>query len=573
MKTHEGIARGVVDEAVGQRTRTARRRLSPWTLVALTPWLCLGATSLLALIFGTSALDLANANEFAALLSRVSAAQRGAEVATYLAQLDPYFVTVTVALLVAGAVLVQLERRQRRMASATSSLPATPATSLRGWRFFQHDGVARESLLAVLAIGGLVLAAHAFVRQVLGWQVSTTAFFPIGVYQPILHATGLPYALSFLAVIAWAWCRGRPSGFVAWTCGLLLLFLGNLIQGGWFVGFLTPLQGTGEQYLHDALRIEQPLAWLAGFNAMQTELHMHAVTHPPFAVLLHYALWSTLGVSGLAIVFVLVASLSVPVLVAIGRELGLERDSAYRLGLLLAVVPAFNVYGALCLDGVTLTLATIGLWGLVRLERGRRDGRSVALFTVGLVGTNLVTFAGTILIGVALVVALLRLRSGNSAPARGLLVALGVGLVFAIGLDRFAGYDHVAAFATASASQNPGGFLFLRDVREFVVTRVENVAEILLFLSPGILALCLSRRARGTAALPGGAVALAGVSVLLAAFLTGAFRTGETARACLFVYPYLLLFVRGASLHAWTTCALLAALQTVVMQLTGSFFW
>ena len=127
--------------------------------------------------------------------------------------------------------------------------------------------------------------------------------------------------------------------------------------------------------------------------------------------------------------------------------------------------------------------------------------------------------------------------------------------------------------ASLLAAEGVVRFLLFHDAREYLATRVEDVAEILFFLSPGVLALLLSRRGRGPSPHPGRAVALAGIGMLLLAFLTGAFRTGETARACLFVYPYFLLLVHGASLHAWTTCALLAALQTVALQLTGSFFW
>ena len=75
------------------------------------------------------------------------------------------------------------------------------------------------------------------------------------------------------------------------------------------------------------------------------------------------------------------------------------------------------------------------------------------------------------------------------------------------------------------------------------MTRLEDVADILCFFGPFLLVLSLGgmRIMLRTSAYPKPAALTALAVVILAAmFLSGAFRTGETARACLFIYPYLM---------------------------------
>ena len=69
------------------------------------------------------------------------------------------------------------------------------------------------------------------------------------------------------------------------------------------------------------------------------------------------------------------------------------------------------------------------------------------------------------------------------------------------------------------------------------------------------------------------------IATLAAMLLTGAFRTGETARCCLFVYPFLFFAVvryigRSALTRRDETVLLLVVFaQTVCMQMFGFYFW
>jgi len=66
---------------------------------------------------------------------------------------------------------------------------------------------------------------------------------------------------------------------------------------------------------------------------------------------------------------------------------------------------------------------------------------------------------------------------------------------------------------------------------------------------------------------------ISGAAMLLAMFLSGAFKTGETARCALFIYPYIMLAFRKANARSLKDLIVLAGLQTVVMQLAGDYAW
>jgi ABC-type Fe3+-siderophore transport system permease subunit len=69
------------------------------------------------------------------------------------------------------------------------------------------------------------------------------------------------------------------------------------------------------------------------------------------------------------------------------------------------------------------------------------------------------------------------------------------------------------------------------------------------------------------------------ITALFVAFINGVFYTGETARICMFIYPYLLFLVayyfkeKNFSRFEQNTMLYLVFAQTVIMQLLGNFFW
>jgi hypothetical protein len=104
-----------------------------------------------------------------------------------------------------------------------------------------------------------------------------------------------------------------------------------------------------------------------------------------------------------------------------------------------------------------------------------------------------------------------------------------------------------------------------------------NVGELALFFSIGCLAMLLHKNRLQLDLLAYDndivRIALVAIAVLTGLFLIGLNHTGETARSCLFIYPFLLIFYYKSDHNLLKDLIVLAGLQTVVMQLLFWFFW
>ncbi|MGH7452045.1 MAG: hypothetical protein ACRENG_11905 [bacterium] len=438
-------------------------------------------------------------------------------------------------------------------------------------------GTIRKLLLAWVALG---LISNLMIEA--GLNPGTARYFPISEFHgPTIHVSGLPYAALFLIVFFLALKHvSRFNLLQVWLVGLVLVVLGNLAQGSIDAAFYKPFYGHGGQYYHDAIRITDWRQWLRDFNANQLNLENHSQTHPPFAVLLHYVLLQV-GNGNLFILagaFILLSSLSVNLIWQILRELELPASQSSQLTLLFAVIPAVNIYTAVSLEGVIAALCTFFLLGIIKIARKGMGLPAMFYFTAGFLLANLLTFAGTFLAATALLIGLRELLLNKKI---GVLLALFANLLLGtpicvIMLRRF-GYDYLESFFTASRHVNPGGFRVLHMPLDYVMTRIECVAEIALFLSFGVLALLFHRHRLklrlddwrdGTTG-----IFLAGISSLLLMFLAGAFGTGESARIGLFIYPYFMLILRNLEDSPLRAVTIFAGLQTIIMQTFGGYFW
>ena len=91
----------------------------------------------------------------------------------------------------------------------------------------------------------------------------------------------------------------------------------------------------------------------------------------------------------------------------------------------------------------------------------------------------------------------------------------------------------------------------------------ENMGNIALFASLPVLAVLLRRRPHR--------ISVTAILVLLLMFVTGAYRTGETARACMFIYPFLFLTLKDLPAPFIRRLVAAAGIQTIVMQALGSY--
>ncbi len=435
----------------------------------------------------------------------------------------------------------------------------------------------RKLLAAWVALG---LISNLMIEA--GLNPGTPRYFPISeFYGPTIHVSGLPYAGLFLLVFFLAIKHvSRFTILQVWLIGLALIVLGNLAQGSVEAAFYMPFYGHGGQYYHDAIQITDWRQWLRDFNANQTLLQNHSQTHPPFAVLVQYLLLE-IGNRHLLILaggFILLSSLSIILVWQILRALDVPAPRASELTLLFVVIPAFNIYSAVSLEGVVATLSTLSLLGVIKIVRQGMNRFGMFLFVTGLLLANLLTFIATFLPATACLIGLREILVKKKAGvliALTLMLLLGM-LVYVIMLRVFE-YDHLEAFLAAARYDNPEGFRALHAPLDYVMTRIEGVAEIALFLSFGALAVLFHRdhlqlriddfHDEITS------IFLAGAISLLLMFLAGAFGTGETARICLFIYPYFMLVLRKLEDSTLRAVTIFAGLQTIIMQTFGGYFW
>jgi hypothetical protein len=407
----------------------------------------------------------------------------------------------------------------------------------------------------------------------------TPHFFPFSIFIPRFNVDGLAYTALLLGLIGIAlryhrcWSLGQ-----IWLIGLGVLVIGNLIQGDFDRGFLQPLYVTNFQYYHDALAIRDPWLWLTSFNEQQPQLQIHARTHPPFAVLLHYPLLPDVMQRpvALALLFTLISSLAVPLFWATARAAGVEQDQARLLTLLLASVPAVNIYGAISLDGVILAFSLLFTFGLIKLWKRGWSLQGVVALVVGLLGVMAFTFLVAFHLALLAAVALWQWRrEGARSLLAAAAVALGAAGLAMLLLWLVADYNHVQAFFTASRLENPDGFLALAEPTLYAMTRLEALLELLIFFSIPVAVVWLQGLWRGGWRMNGAGdvLSLLVLLILFAILLTGAFRTGEIARASLFVYPWLLLTLGRLDDSKLSRLVLLSGVQLALMQSLGYYFW
>lgn len=437
---------------------------------------------------------------------------------------------------------------------------------------YLRTGLIFSLFLAVVKLVNILLIRQGILTH-LPWT------FPFSVAKLHLQAPNLLLALLFLLAASTAvLLSSRIRSTVAVVLiGFGLILLGSLSQGGVEKAFIQPFTASGVQYYHDALTVTDGSAFLNTFNQAQSSLGIHARTHPPFAVLTHY--WLLLGGTEpalLSAVFSLSALLSPAILAVILSWLNTPRRRQYRLVLLAALLPAVNIYSIVSLDGVILLFATLYLAGMAAWVAGKHPLLVLSLLTIGLAGMNLLSFGGLFLFALGGLYGLYQLFIHKRRDLLKLYLASAaiVGLLLLLLYVDFK-YNHLQAFLTASATENPGGFALFHHPLRYFVTRFEGIIEVLVFLGLPAAGFLLRRSAwqKPHLSTPGSSLALSALTVFLLMLLTGAYQTGETARAGLFLYPFFILLLNEAFLGDLKPLMLLTALQTAVMQGLWSFFW
>ena len=437
----------------------------------------------------------------------------------------------------------------------------------------------------IFRLGGGFLAAFLLANRLVKWidqeavHFDRPRFWPISIFLPRLPnfkqaLAAIAAAVGFVLVaIVLSKIRYRLS--VVILAGILLIIGTNLIQG-YQTGFVIPIAAGGEkggQYYGDALKIGEADYFLSHFEEIQPRLQVHGRTHPPGAVLLFYS-FQKFGISPalisiiLAMVSVILSSLFLSKLFSL--EFHHDELQGY-LCLIFLLVPAIQIYYAASLDALIAGLLTGALYFILHPRPAIGIMGSVCFIGLASFLTFGVVFILPVMIGYELWL--------NKSLWRSATVLLGLGFIY-LATCLISHFNYLASFLIATRLENPRGFYLFADPASYIFTRLEGVCEIVLFLGPFLGWLLvkgigtLKQSSRNLFAL-----AWLGALTLAVMFLAGAFHTGETARACLFIYPYLLFPVAGYFRHGRVSAPdakILPALvffQSLGMQIFGFYFW
>lgn len=430
----------------------------------------------------------------------------------------------------------------------------------------------------------IFLVVFAVANRLVRWidlrafDIDRPPYWPVGVLElcrPTLHsclAAAACLVLFVVVVMLLERCRYRLIPVI--TGGLALITATNSLHGI-SSGFAKPIAGADGlpriQYYDDALRVDSPTAFLNGFNKAQSSLLDHARTHPPGAVLSIYALNRLLGdPARIALALAMISIVTIAPAVYFLLRRGQTPDDRMPGFVTFAVLllPAVQIYALASIDAVIagLIAASIAFFLSPRTIPSL-IGCTVCLFLAGTL-----TFAALFLPPVLLVTEWVNRRRWNRTAC-----VVAVTAILHLGVFCLTGFDYVQAFWTATSLENPNGYRLLYEPLSFAITRLECIAEIVLFIGPVVLAMIA-----GSLQLlkhPRRAMTLAAGMTLLAMFATGAFHTAETARACLFIVPFLALPMAEwckrncpTSLERWRLAVCVFG-QSLLMQLFGDFFW
>jgi hypothetical protein len=436
----------------------------------------------------------------------------------------------------------------------------------------------RTLYLAPLLFLTILYAAHRAVLGIHGYvEFDCPPYWPFSVFNP-RSATAPQLLTAFVtAVVSWFGVRfvvSRGCRPLEITALAVLLILGSNAVQGIQRGFADPVEGGKPkiQYYHDAKAdVSDAATFLRQFNTRQALLRDHGKTHPPGAVLVFHALRLLTGDQpGLIGVLIAVAATALTTGAAslFFSRLLPNADAHYSI-LLLLVLPAVQIYYCATLDALiaVLLLAAVALWA-------DKDKQPIAIAGACLcvLVTSFLTFG---FVWVMPVLAVLSLQQKRWGPFIALLVSLAgfYGILYAL-----LGFNYASALRTASHLENPQGFRLLAEPVSYLFTRLENITEIVAFFGPYLLLLFrrglvpLRQESPNTFV-----VLLVATGTLIGLFLTGAYRTGETARVCLFLWPYLLLpvvpLLRDATPREKRLLLLLLFGQALIMQILGAYFW
>ena len=357
-------------------------------------------------------------------------------------------------------------------------------------------------------------------------------------------------ALFVFTAVVWNFSKIRSKISYLYISVIVLIMLSNLVQG-YHEGFVRPVAGgeTKIQNYNEALNVISTLNFLSNFEDIQPDLLRHSRNHPPGATLIYYpAIKFELNPEVISMLLLMIsAGVSILALNKLFRKWFSQEETEYA-SFLLSALSYFAVdYRFVSILGAAFSL--------------------IIVFSL--------SFASVFILPVLFGYEFFRHKSIKNS-----LIILAVMIFFYIMLYFATGFNYINSFFIASQLENTHGFLLFYDPVSYVFSRIESILEILIFFGPFPIIAAV----KGLPALKKNhpdlfLLTLLGTGSLMMMFLAGAYRIGESARAAMFIYPYLLFPVIShlkeinSEMYERNQLLALVFVQALVMQLFGDYFW
>lgn len=427
----------------------------------------------------------------------------------------------------------------------------------------------------------ILLAVSIFLLNKYVVFTGNNLLFPFSVIYPSSFLIiGSLFCLLFLGTACLAYCyHQKLSFFVVFLICILLIVFGNMGQGNIDIAFLQPFYYKGRQYYTDAVNITDWKLWILNFNSNLESFQLHTKTHPPYTTLLHYVFLEIFNGSilGMSLGFLTISLLSFPLMNIVMKNFNIDITKRKLLLLLFAVIPSVNIYLLVSIDAVILTSTLLFLCGISKIYLSNKlSFLGILMALAGIIMTNMLTFSGLFLFAFLGFLSLVTLYKKKFS----VIIASAICFILTVGFFylsfEYTGSNHLTTFFEASRSENPNGFMLLHSPIIYFFTRLEDMGEILIFLSFAYIAYFFSFKNKNFNLFTDkqiNAFCFAGIGALGLMFLTGAYGTGETARACLYIVPFFVLFLKDLKYESLSILYVLCLLQTFAMQLIGNYYW
>jgi hypothetical protein len=408
------------------------------------------------------------------------------------------------------------------------------------------------------------------------WPISVFVFrTPPRFYYPNLgHILVAILTIAIFAFSLIALAKTRYKLLYVIGFGIVLILGSNLTQGVQH-GLITPIEGYGDlrnEYFNDAIEIVDPLKFLSNYIDVQPNLLLHSRTHPPGAVLLFYYLSKVLVKPAIISIFITVISVLVHAYYLwklFYNELKDEALAGYATFLFL-LLPAIQIYFTASIDALIAAFLLGVVYQFIHSERN--SGLLVA--TLLLLLASFMSFGSLFIVPVIFVYEFLDTRSIRKS----LYVTAAIGMSYLL-LFSTTGFNYAQSFFLAAKLENPYGPWLLARPASYIATRLEGLFELVLFYGPFLGIITMWGLGENMARSKLKKITSVGVACLALMLLLGVFRTGETARAAIFIYPYL-IFPMGIylkdhpiSLNQRNVLAAMVFMHTMIMQMVGNYFW